>query len=366
MTFMPLKTVISAFQASVAGASNESCGFAVADLRVELPVEVAVVSGDVLVKLASSAEPIDPAVLTKVTFTLGATCTPEPTVSAPPSPWTQIPSGTAVSLHGAWSEAGSAWVVVVGESGTVLTSSDGGSSFSAVALGTTARLSCVAKLQNSVVVAGELGTAWFHDPASGSWLASNVATNGHIHALATVGGLFVGVGAAGTIVSSANGGADFDLLGSFTPESLDAVVATPVGHLWAAGGKGTVLISQDATTWSAVAPVGPHHWYALSPLPKGVIVAGEAGKLAIYGPGGGALVDSGTTDHLYAVHVLETGGILAVGRNGAAVWAKDGATFQPLPTPTTESLHAISSLGGGKLLVAGTGGALFRLDTHLL
>ncbi len=364
MTFLPLKTVVSAFQSSLSGVSDVSCGFAVADLKVELPAEVAVIGGEVMVKLASSAEPLNPAVLTKVSFTLGATCTPE-TAPAPVSPWTAVPSGTTESLYGTWSDATSAWVV--GKGGKVLFSDNGATSFATVDVGTTARFFTVTRLQDIVVVAGEFANAWLRAPDSGAWSQSGVSWTGHINSVTVLGDLLVGVGSAGTVLVSSNQGQTFDLVGSLTPNSLHAVVAAPGGALWAAGAQGTVLISTDVKTWKSVDKLVPQHWYALSVAPNGrVFAAGESGKMALYTEGGGTLVDSATTKHLYAVHVLESGAVLAVGQEGAAVWSKDGTSFTALAAPTKESLHSITSLGGGKLLVVGTNGTVFRLDTNLL
>lgn len=364
MTFLPLKTVVSAFQSSLSGVSDVSCGFAVADLKVELPAEVAVIGGEVMVKLASSADPLNPAVLTKVTFTLGATCTPE-TAPAPASPWTAVPTGTTESLYGTWSDALSVWVV--GKGGKVLSSDNGATSFTTVDVGTTARFFTVSKLADVVVVAGEFANAWLRAPDSGAWSQSVTSGTGHINSLTARADLLVAVGSAGTVLISGDQGQTFDVVGSVTPNSLHAVVATPGGTLWAAGAQGTVLLSTDVKTWKLLPKVVSQHLYALAVAPSGrVYVAGESGKMALYTESGGVLLDSATTRHLYAVHVLESGAVLAVGQEGAAVWSQDGKSFTALTAPTKESLHSISSLGGGKLLVVGTNGAALRLDTNLL
>jgi photosystem II stability/assembly factor-like uncharacterized protein len=364
MEFLPLKTVISAFQASLSSVPDASCGFAVADLKVELPAEVAVIGGEVLVKLPSSSEPIDPAVLTKLSFTLGATCTPE-AAPAPVSPWTAVPSGTAESLYGAWSQAGSAWIV--GKGGTVLSSNNGATSFSSVDVGTTARFFTVSKIADVMVVAGEFGNAWFREPGAAVWHQSGVPSTGHINSLAPYGALLVAVGSAGSMFLSVNHGQTFDMLMAVTQNNLHSVVAGPDGLLWAAGAQGTVLVATDVKSWKLLPKLVAQHWYALSPMQSGrVFAAGESGQMAIYTPGGGQTVSSGTTKHLYAVHVMESGAVLAVGADGAAVWSKDGASFTALAPPTTQSLHAIADLGGGKLLVAGADGVVLRLDTTLL
>ena len=364
MTFLPLKTVVSAFQASLSGVPEPACGFAVADLKVELPAEVAVVDGEVMVKLASSSEPVNPAVLTKVSFTLGATCTPDTTV-APASPWTAVSSGTGESLNGAFSDATSVWVV--GNGGKVLFAPGGGTSFSTMDIGTTSRLLAVSKVGDAVVAAGESGTAWFLEPGSGAWSESVVSTMAHIQALVAHGDLLVGVGSLGTILYSSNQGHTFDALPSITQDSLHAVTVSPDGRLWAAGAKGAVLTSTDVKTWKPVPALAPQQWYSLSPTPDGrVVAAGESGKVAIFTPGGGELASPCTTKDLYAVHAMESGAVLAVGADGAAVWSKDGTTFTALTPPTTQSLHAISPLDGGKLLVVGAGGVALQLDTTTL
>lgn len=367
MTFLPLKSVVSAFQASLAGSSDVSCGFAVADLKVELPAEVAVVGGEVMIQLASSAEPVNPAYLTKVTITLGATCTPE-TMEPPapaPSPWTPVLPTTGEYFQGAFSDATSSWVV--GLNGAVLTSKDGALTFSPVDVGTPVSFAAVTKLKDIVVAVGELGTARVRDPGSGAWSPSTVQSAEYILGLTTVGNFFVAVGGVGNILLSADQGQHFDFIGSFSQEDLNAIAAAPDGTLWAAGGLGTVLFSTDIKTWKSLEVLGSQHWYSLSVAPSGrVFVAGEGGRMAVYTPAGGKYVESGTGKHLYAVHALETGAVLAVGAGGTAIWSKDGTTFTALSPPTTESLHAISSLGAGKLLVVGEGGTILRLDTTLL
>src|SRR4051812_44381129 len=112
MSFVPFASVVAAFQSSLAQAAEAAACFAIADLKVDLPAEVMLSNGQVLVELASSASKVDPAVLTRLSFTLGATCAPDamPQPSLP-SPWAVVPSGTTDSLYGIASADPEIWVV---------------------------------------------------------------------------------------------------------------------------------------------------------------------------------------------------------------------------------------------------------------
>ena len=164
--------------------------------------------------------------------------------------WSAIESGTTANLNGgAGMPFGPAWVI--GDSGTILRSTDGGS-WNPTASGTTADL---------------------------HGLAESNLTN-----------LYV-VGESGTILKSTDAGASWSPRPSGTTQTLRAISIskTSATHLIAVGFQGTVLRSTDAgDSWCPLSVTSSNLYAVEAFTDMEFLVAGEAGLLLRTTNGGGS------------------------------------------------------------------------------
>lgn len=101
-------------------------------------------------------------------------------------------------------------------------------------------------------------------------------------------------------------------------------------------------------TVTSVTGVGGAHW-----------AVGFAGLILYKPPGGAWTVQASptTTENYYDVLALAANDVWAVGSAGTIVHY-DGASWSVVPSPTTESLRAISRIPGGGLRIAGDAGTV--------
>lgn len=366
MTFVPFSSLVSAFKASLLEAASAPSCFAVSDLKVDIPAEVKVVNGQVLVQLAGAGAGIDAAALTRLSFSLGATCAPE--AMPKPSAWSASATGTAESLYGLASSQGAVWAC--GKGGVVLRSEDGARTFAPEPLPAPARLFAVAVTGNGmVVVAGADGALWILPPGGGGWVPVADFSKGHLNALWSQGARVLAVGSAGAIFLSDTEGKSWKGMQPFTSHNLHALWSSPDGALFAAGANGAVGVSMDTgESWSALpSPSSKHLFGGWAASKKEIFVAGEGGRVHRWdGSGAWSQLASGTTESLYALWGSSPTELWAAGRNGTLLRSTDGASFTRMDLGITASLHAIAPAGAGALALCGTGGLAGRLDVSLL
>ncbi|MBV8302160.1 MAG: hypothetical protein JOY68_09595, partial [Candidatus Dormibacteraeota bacterium] len=129
-------------------------------------------------------------------------------------------------------------------------------------------------------------------------------------------GACVAVGDAGTILTTANGGAAWTPVVSGVPaETLDAVACPDASFCVAVGDGGTIVESQD----------GGAHW---------------------------ALSTSGTSNHLSGVSCASAANCIAVG-DGGTIIASNAGTWSAQSSGVTQPLTSISCIAGSPTCVAG-------------
>jgi photosystem II stability/assembly factor-like uncharacterized protein len=173
------------------------------------------------------------------------------------------------------------------------------------------------------------------------------------------------VGAAGTLLRTANAGASWAAIDVPTTADLTAVAAADAGPIWAVGdgvafassanGDAFATVDVPARAFTGVA-VAPHGAYALlTDRDRSIwrVAAGEGAQAVFTGE-----------ERLHGVAVGAHGGVaVAVGELGTVLRSDDGGeTFVPVAVPTSADLHAVQVAEDGRLLIAvGSGGAVVRV-----
>ncbi len=354
MAWIPLTQVVSAIQTSLSSASDPSTGFAVSELKVELPAEVLTLGGQVVVQLPGQMQKVEAGKLARLSFTIGATAPPE--AKGPPSPWSRAYTGTFESLY-AVAVAGER-VLVAGKKGTLLESKDGGLSFLPLALGTSERLHAAAiSASGYALVAGNNGLLLRQASPDSAFQSVDLGISASLNAVAAWGNMAAVGGAAGQIFLSSDDGQSWSAFGLgnknvhglWGPSSDSLFVACARGELWKWDkGKFVPLPSGVQRDLYSVWGTGPNNVYAVG-----------HGGLILHSTDGGAsfqALASGTSENLYAVWGTGPGNILVAGRQGTILRSADGTSFAPLDAGVTDALHAVASTPSGAVLLAGTSG----------
>ena len=214
--------------------------------------------------------------------------------------WTQATSGTSSSLNALASNG--AIVITVGNNGTILRSGDGGSWVSATS-NTTQNLYGISYsgsgVWNAVGAQGTLlsstdnGVTWkaiasntTNDLRSAVAQTSRVTTNGST----TISYTVVAVGDKGTVLRSTDGGYTWAAQTSGTTANLLAVSQSSSqttgsatnNQLVAVGSSGTVIRSTDGATWTTAASNTTANLYALLYGYLGKIVAAGQNGAGVY------------------------------------------------------------------------------------
>jgi hypothetical protein len=184
-------------------------------------------------------------------------------------------------------------------------------------------------------------------------------TTNDLQGVATLGGLVVVTGGAGTILTSTDG---YQWTNRANPATgfLSSVAAYP-GGLVAVGESGTVLNSPDGLNWTAGPALTTNWLYRVRYLNGQLITVGQNGAL-FTSPDGRSWTPraSGTTCWLTDAAALE-GVYYAVGTQGAVLASTNGITWSSLGTITQKSLFAAAAdTFRHQLVTVGIEGAILR------
>jgi hypothetical protein len=223
--------------------------------------------------------------------------------------WAAATSGVSADLRGI---ATGGLIVVVGDGGTIVTSSDA-ATWTARTSGTTARLNGVLFGQLVYVAVGDNGTI-LRSTDGITWTTVPSGTTSNLYAVALFGSTMLAVGADGTMLKSTDSGATWTAAASGSTSTLRSVAG--ISRFVAVGDGGTILTSTDLTTWTA----------ATSP----------------------------TTSTLQRVVLGNQ--FVAVGSAGTALVSVDGLTWVATNTGTTADLRGLMRGASLDYLTVGTGG----------
>ena len=236
--------------------------------------------------------------------------------------WTNLLLGSTTTLRGACFVSDvQGWMV--GDGGTILTSSSGGLSWTT---------------QASVGVARLYGVSFADDE----------------HGWA--------VGSAGTIVATTDGGASWRPQASGTTEELRAVASSDPFHAWAVGAAGTILATVDGgVTWTPQRSGTTATLYALAFSGAAVgIAVGADGAVVTTGDGGADWFwrDSGTAVSLYGCTCVGSDA-WAVGAAGTVLVSSDaGASWEAQSPGTERALRAVAAPDATHAWAAGSLGSI--------
>lgn len=252
----------------------------------------------------------------------------------------------------------------VGSNGTIITTTNGGSTWSAQNSGSLQQLNAVYFTSpNQGFVVGNAGVILTTSNGGVTWIAQSSSTsnalNGVYFISSTKGWA---VGNAGTILTTNNGGTTWGLQTSNTGNILYAITFVNNTRGWAVGNAGTILTTNNGgTTWSAQTSGTTNPLYSISftSSTQGW-VTGNAGTILTTSNTGTTWTaqTSGTTNALNGVYFTSAMQGCAVGANGSIYTTiNGGATWTSQNSGSGNILygvHFVSSTHGWAIGIGGT------------
>jgi photosystem II stability/assembly factor-like uncharacterized protein len=250
------------------------------------------------------------------------------------------------------------WTAQQGGAGLVIDDPAGGAAFHGISC--TGNGFCVAVGQDAAVLTTANG--------GGSWTGRAPAIRDTFNALYAVScpsaSLCVAVGEEGTIVTSTDGGTTWTSRSSGSDFDLDGVACASTSACTAVGGTTILVSTNGGTSWDkANQPAGTYaSLQSVTCAPDGACLAvGSDGAVLASTDGGSqwASRPSGTTANFYAVTCPTGTACTAVGQGGTvAVSADGGNTWSSHGAGTAQSLYGVSCTPSGRCLASGTGGTV--------
>lgn len=269
--------------------------------------------------------------------------------------WTSQNSGTTNNLHSVYFMDSDTGVVVGGDefsTAKIIRSNDKGVTWNAKTSNVTSSLQGVAFASATTGVAvGNNGVITRSTDNGRTWAAVTSGTTNHLIGV-SFGSSTVGwaVGYLGTILKTTDGGATWSAQSSGNGNDLIGVYASSATVVYAVGASGTILKTTNAgTSWSALSSGVPYDLYGVSfsSTTTGTVV-GYAGRILRTTDGSAwTQQSSGTAQTLTSVSMASTsvgvvtGGSLTVLRtaDGGSTWLIPGTASSTTPpaTPTLSS-----------------------------
>ncbi len=257
-----------------------------------------------------------------------------------PVPWVAGSALGTSDLRGVtWGTA----FVAVGANGAMYSSSDG-TAWTALNSGIATNLN--AATYRTIYLAAGDGGAMLYSTDATSWTPQQTGTANNLYAISTNSGLFVAVGAKGTIISSADGINWTAAANSATTNDLYGVTRYGDGLWIAVGANGTLITSTDGSNWTARTSNTAQD---LKGVAYGVNSATGAGLFLAVGANG-TLVTSPdavtwTVQPAIGANTLSSvtyrSQFIAVGAGGQIFTSTDGTSWARQPSTTGSNLNAI-------------------------
>lgn len=274
--------------------------------------------------------------------------------SAPPPRWSSQASGGS-ALNGIAAVSSSvAWTV--GDAGLIRSTSDGGTTWTAVTSPTTSSLRAV---HPAGWIAGDNGTILTTPDGGATWISR---TCGDLRGLACSGTAACAVGEGGRARRTVDGGAAWNWHAAGTV-NLAAVSLADASNGWAAGAGGKIFKTTDGgSTWAEQA-AGGNDLQAVAAVSATVgYAAGKGGRLLKTSDGAAwnTVAVPGLSADLNAVFALDATHVWVAGSGGQVRYTSDGGTTWISPTiqPLTQDLRGISFANASTGWIAGDSGAI--------
>ncbi len=293
-----------------------------------------------------------------------------PAAHAAYAPWSPQKSGTTQPLYGvSFADQNVGWAV--GGGGTILRTTDGGTTWKAQPSTTTQTLYGVsfANATTGWAVGGR-GTLLRTTDGGTTWKAQPSTTTQTLYGVsfanATTGWA---VGGRGTVLRTTDGGATWTAQPSGARDTLYGVACADASTCWIVGNRGTVRRSTDGgATWAGQSAGTWTTLYAVGCSDASTAwIAGNGGLVRKTTNGGRtwSSQNSGIRQTLRAVSVIDatrvrvagSSGTISVTVNGGSSWAAEAAS-------TTQTVNGIAWRGERGWLVGGGGTIVaYRPDT---
>ena len=275
--------------------------------------------------------------------------------------WLPADSGTLNLLYGA--TYGIDTFISAGNSGTILVSSDGGTTWSLSSNSDTHHLYGIAYGNNGselYVSVGTVGTI-LTSPDGVSWTKRTSGTSNYLAGITYGNGIFVAVGGSGKILTSSDG-VGWTSRTSGTANWLSGVTYGE-GIFVAVGAYGTILTSPNGVNWTVRVSGTAHPLsFDLSGVTYGegiFVAAGDNGTIRTSPNGLSWTIQTvGFSDNLFGVTYGE-GVFVAVGNNGIILTSPDGVSWTLRTSGTPNSLSGIS-YGCGTFIAVGEQGTILQ------
>jgi photosystem II stability/assembly factor-like uncharacterized protein len=292
------------------------------------------------------------------------------------------PQGNDIS--GVWfTDKASGWAV--GDAGTILHTTDGGSTWQVQASHTSANLYAVqfVDAKNGWVV-GDHGLILHTSNGGKTWKLQRSRAGSAFFAVSFIDGKTgLAVGDNGLVAKTTNGGKVWRIKNPLTNVGLYGVAFVDKDHAWAVGDEGTIVASIDGgKSWKAQYPqvavvpdaqasrtrATPRRYYpnlygVWFTSPKVGFAVGESSNLVVTHNGGKSwsIYDIGTASTLYSVRFANAKVGWAVGTGGQILRTLNGGrSWRRQTSRTTLTLLSVACASTARAWVAGQGGTLRR------
>ena len=209
-------------------------------------------------------------------------------------------------------------------------------------------------------VVGDGGTILTTTNLGHTWSPQKSGIEGDLHAVAAVDSRHAwAVGARGVIVATDDGGATWRQQNSGDTGTLLGVAFTDAQHGWAVGvGNGMVATTDGGRTWQPKTYGVPRDLYGVGfrDTQHGWAV-GNGGTIVATSDGGATWnpTASGTQEALKAVQFSDAMNGIIVGYQGAILTTRDGgATWTPTPSNTKKNLAGVTFEDRGRVWAVGS------------
>jgi photosystem II stability/assembly factor-like uncharacterized protein len=288
------------------------------------------------------------------------------------APWVAQKSGTTQSLRGVAFATGNLGCAV-GGGGTILRTTNGGSTWSAVKSGTTQQLNGVAFAGASNGWAVGNGGVILHTSNGGAtWTAQKSGTTQPLNGIAfadTENGWAVGGG--GVVLHTASGGSAWAAQKSTTTQPLYAVACADASTCWAVGNRAAVQHTADGgKTWSAQ---NAGLWKNTTLRTVGCSdvsvawIAGSRSTVRKTTNGGSTWASqSAGASQVNGIVVADASHVRLVGNSGLVrATSNGGSAWTTETTPTTQTLYGVAGAGAAHAWAVGGAGTILAYSPDL-
>jgi photosystem II stability/assembly factor-like uncharacterized protein len=306
---------------------------------------------------------------------LGRNNAPMPAIAhAATTSWSSQSSGTTNELDG----VGCASMTIcysVGVTGTIVATTDGGSTWRSQSSGTTNNMNGVACTDTLTCYAvGDAGTILVTTNGGSTWISQTSGTTQILYDIACFPGTstcYV-VGNAGTILVTTNGGSTWTPQTSGTTIKLKGVACPNVNTCYAVSDTSAIVSTKNGgSSWSSqsITPTNKLKEVACTDTLTCYVV-GDTGSMIVATKDGGSTWSSQSSGlpaltKLKGVACASTNTCYTVGITGTIVATTDGNTWTPQNSGTTNSLWAVACPSTSICYAVGTSGTILQYGTTL-